>query len=111
MVEEVLEKLEALFWVFGFPQTLHTGNGKKFKTKMMQEFCQKHGIKQAHGAPRMPQTSALVERNNRTVKENLTNIPKENQAELCSWCSKLGEPAYHHPQSYQSNTLTTCVWN
>ncbi|XP_068697451.1 KRAB-A domain-containing protein 2-like [Montipora foliosa] len=92
--EEVLEKLEALFWVFGFPQTLHTDNGKEFKNEVMQEFCQKHGIKQVHGAPRMPRTQGLVERNNRTVKENLTNILKEIQAELSSWCSKLGEAAY-----------------
>ena len=92
--EEVLEKLEALFWVFGFPQTLHTDNGKEFKNKIMQEFCQKHGIKQVHGAPRMPRTQGLVERNNRTVKENLTNILKEIQAKLSSWCSKLGEAAY-----------------
>ena len=35
-----------------------------------------------------------MERNNRTVKENLTNILKENQAELTTWCSRLGEAAY-----------------
>ena len=92
--EEVLEKLEALFWDFGFPQTLHTDNGKEFKNKLMQEFCQKHGIKQAHGAPRTRQTQGLVERNNRTAKENLTNVLKEIQADLSSWCSKLGEAAY-----------------
>ena len=94
MAEEVLEKLESLFWVFGFPQTLHTDNGKEFKNKKMQCFCQKHGIKQVHGAPRTPQTQGLVERNNRTVKENLSNILKEIQADHSSWCSKLGEAAY-----------------
>ena len=36
-VEEVLEKLEALFWVFGFPQTLHTDNGKEFRKKSRSE--------------------------------------------------------------------------
>ena len=92
--EEVLEKLESLFWVFGFPQTLHTDNGKEFKNKKMQYFCQKHGIKQVHGEPRTPQTQGLVERNNRTVKENLSNILKEIQADHSSWCSKLGEAAY-----------------
>ena len=90
----MLEKLESLFWVFGFPQTLHTDNGKEFKNKKMQYFCQKHGIKQVHGAPRTPQTQGLVERNNRTVKENLSNILKEIQADHSSWCSKLGEAAY-----------------
>ena len=91
--EEVLEKVEALFWSFGFPQALHTDNGKEFKNKLIQEFCQKHGIKQVHGAPRTPRTQGLVERNNRTVKDNLTNILKEIQADHSSWCSKI-EAAY-----------------
>lgn len=60
----------------------------------MKDFCAKHKIKQVHGAPRTPQTQGLVERNNRTVKENLLNIMKENKADLRTWCSKLGEAAY-----------------
>ena len=91
--EEVLEKLEALLWFFRFPQTPRSDNGKEFNNKLIQELCQKHGIKQAHGAPRMPQAEGLVARNNRTVKENTTNILKEIQADLSSWCSKLGEAA------------------
>ena len=74
------------------PSTLTTArNSKKQKKKY---FCQKHGIKQVHGAPRTPQTQGLVERNNRTVKEKLSNILKEIQADHSSWCSKLGEAAY-----------------
>ena len=92
--EEVLQKLEQLFWLFGFPHTLHTDNGKEFKNNLMKEFCAKHKIKQVHGAPRTPQTQGLVERNNRTVKENLLNILKENKADLRTWCSTLGEAAY-----------------
>ena len=83
--EEVLAKLKELFWLFGFPKTLHTDNGKEFKNNLMQEFCQEHDIQKVHGAPRKPQTQGLVERNNRTVKENLTNILKENQAELTTY--------------------------
>ena len=90
----MLAKLEELFWLFGFPQTPHTDNGKEFKNKLMHEFCQNHGIKQAHRAPRKPQTQGLVGRNNRTIKENLTNILKKNQADVTTWCSRLGEAAY-----------------
>jgi len=112
---EVLEKLEALFWVFGFPQTLHTDNRKEFKSKLIQEFCQKYGIKQVHGAARTPQTQGLVERNNRTAKENFTNILKEIQADLSSWCSKTWRSSiykkYHLPQGCEKNTLPTSLWN
>ena len=40
------------------------------------------------------QTQGLVERNNRTAKENLTNILKEKRVSLDTWCLFLGEAAY-----------------
>lgn len=43
----------------------------------MQEFCQKHGIKQVHGVLRKLQTQGLGERNSRST-----------------WCSKLVEAVY-----------------
>lgn len=43
---------------------------------------------------RTPTTQGLVERGNRTFKENLSNILREKKAELNSWCGVLGEAAY-----------------
>ena len=60
----------------------------------MSELCRKHQIKQVHGAPRTPSTQGLVERNNRTVKENILNILKERDESLGKWCTVLGEAAY-----------------
>lgn len=85
--EEVAVTLANLFWLFGFPSILHSDNGKEFKSK-------KHKIKQVHGAPRTPSTQGLVERNNRTVKENILNILKERDESLGKWCAVLGEAAY-----------------
>lgn len=45
-------------------------SGREFKNKNMIDFCSKHKIDLVHGAPRTPQTQGLVERNNRTIKEN-----------------------------------------
>ena len=89
--EEVLQKAQDIFWLFGFPETLHTDNGQEFKNKQMHQFCKKHGIRKVHTAPRTPQTQGSVKRKNRTLKENLTNTLKENQADLTTWCSRLGE--------------------
>ena len=75
--KEVAQALESLFWMFGFPTTLHSDNGKEFKSKVMSEFCAKHKIKQVHGAPRNPSTKGLVERANETTKENISNLIKE----------------------------------
>ena len=60
----------------------------------MSELCGKHNIKQVHGAPRTPSTQGLVERNNRTVKENILNILNKRDESLGKWCTVLGEAAY-----------------
>ena len=93
--EEVAGALNNLFWMFGFPSILHSDNGKEFKSKTMSDLCGKLNIKQVHGAPRTPSTQGLVERNNRTVKENILNILKERDESLGKWCTVLGEAAYN----------------
>ena len=70
------------------------GGGGGFKRKTMTELCEKHNIKQVFGAPRTPTTQGLVERNNLTVKENITNILKERDQNLNKWCKVLSEGAY-----------------
>ena len=92
--EEIAAALTNLFWMFGFPSVLHSDNGREFKSKTMSELCKKHKIKQVHGAPRTPSTQGLVERSNRTVKENIRNILKERKENLNKWCTVLGEAAY-----------------
>ena len=80
--------------MFGFPHTLHSDNGKEFTGQKMKDFCKTNSIRQVHGASRTPTTQGLVERGNRTFKENLSNILREKKAELNSWCGVLGEAAY-----------------
>ena len=92
--EQVVQALQNVFFMFGFPKTLHSDNGKEFTGKRMREFCKSNSISQVHGAPRTPTTQGLVERGNRTFKENISNILREKKAELNSWCSVLGEAAY-----------------
>ena len=97
--EQVLQSITQLFWQIGFPKKLHTDNGKEFKNENMKDFCQRHQIELVHGAPRTPQTHGLVERNNRTAKENLTNILKEKKSAwtlgACFWGRLLIQKKYH----------------
>ena len=92
--EEVVEALEKQFYLFGFPTILHSDNGREFKSEKMAEFCKAYKIKQVHRAPRTPTTQGLVERNNRTVKENMKNIITEKNDEEVNWCKILSEAAY-----------------
>ena len=90
--EEVVEALEKQFCLFSFPTM--GDNGREFKSKKMAEFCKVHKIKQVHGAPRTPTTQGLVERNNRTVKENMKNIITKKNDEEVNWCKTLSEAVY-----------------
>lgn len=82
--------------MFGFPKTLHSDNGKEFIGIKMQQFCHSYSIAQVHGAPRTPTTQGLVERGNRTFKENLSKILREKKAELNNWCSEAAYKKKHH---------------
>lgn len=73
-----------LFFMFGFPKTLQSDKGKGITGKRMQEFCKSSSISQVHGAPRTPTMQSLVERGNRTFKEDLSNFLRAKKAELNS---------------------------
>jgi len=92
--EEVIEALQQQFYLFGFPRVLHSDNGREFKNTKMADFCQMNSIKQVHGSPRTPTTQGLVERNNKTIKENMSNILKEKEEDIQKWCTILNEAAY-----------------
>ena len=72
--EDILECMSQFCWQFGFPQKIHTDNGREFKNSLISQFCKNNGITQLHVAPRKPSTKGLVERNNQTVKQNIRNI-------------------------------------
>ena len=59
--EQVVQALQNVFVMFGFPKTLHSDNGKEFTGKRIQEFCNSNSISQVHGAPRTPTTQGLDE--------------------------------------------------
>ena len=77
--EDALQCLSQLRWQFGFPQKIHTDNGREFKNSLKSQFCKNNGIAQLQGAPRKPSTQGSVERNYQTVKQNIRNILKEKK--------------------------------
>jgi len=43
--EQVAYELEKLFFMLGFPKTLHSDNGGEFRIKDMKNLCKRHKIK------------------------------------------------------------------
>lgn len=53
-----------------FSKQILTNNGKVF-AKKKETFCEKNGIQVAHGSPQTPTIQGLVERSNRSWKEDM----------------------------------------
>lgn len=92
--DEVLRVFKTYCYTYGFPKMILTDNGKEFKNKKMETFCKENGIKQGHGSPRTPTTQGLVERSNRSWKEDMRALIVSTNKETNKWCRSTMEAAY-----------------
>ena len=93
--EKVLQALQEYCYTYGYPKKIVYDNGKEFCNKQMDTFCKNNGITITHGAPRTPQTQGLIERSNRSCKEDMqTFIVSTAGKDVSNWCKYLGEVSY-----------------
>ena len=89
--DQVMEALQTCF-TYGFPQKIISDNGKEFNNKKMQTFCKENSNELAHGAPRTLTTQGLVERSNRSWKEDMraliSSVPGKDIKKWCKYVSK-----------------------
>ena len=106
--KDVLDPFSHYCLTYGYPKKILTDNGKEFDNHDMQQFCQGNGIKIAHGSPRTPTTQGLVERANRTWKENARAvIMSKVQSKVNKWCKCTLEISYTMNITYHSAIKTT----
>ena len=73
----------------------------------MADLCERNSIKQVHGNTRTPTTQCLVECNNKTIKENMSNILQDKGKNNQTWCTILNEAAYKKNITVHSATKKT----
>ena len=99
--DEVLTGCKRYCYTYGFPKKILTDNGKEFANKKMEAFCQENRIQVAHGSPQTPTTQGLVERSNRSWKEDMRAlIMSTSSTSVQNWCEKASEAAYTRNISY-----------
>ena len=98
--EKVLEALQQHCHTYGYPQKIISDNGKEFCNKRMETFCQNNGITMKHGAPRTPTTQGLIERSNRSCKEDMHTLIASTATKVSNLCKKLGEISYTRNITY-----------
>ena len=65
----------------GIPDTLHTDQGRQFESRLVHELCQKLGIRKSRSSPYHPQGAGIVERSNRTIKDQLAKYVTDQGGE------------------------------
>ena len=106
--KDVLDAFTQYCLTYGYPKEILTDNGKEFDNHDMKQFCRENCIHIAHGSPRTPTTQGLVERANRTWKDNARAvIMSKVQNKVDKWCKCTLEISYTMNIKYHSAIKTT----
>ncbi|GJW42817.1 putative ribonuclease H-like domain-containing protein [Tanacetum coccineum] len=69
-------------------------NGTKFKNKVMNEFCEKKGIKREFSVARTPQQNGVLERRNRTLIEAARTMLVDSKLPTTFWTEAVNTACY-----------------
>ena len=88
----------------GVPETLHTDQGRQFESRLVQELCSKLGIRKSRSTPYHPQGAGIVERCNRTIKDQLAKYISDLGGE---WDTHINQLQLAYNTSTHSTTGLT----
>lgn len=78
----------------GIPESIHTDQGRQFESDLMKQLCSKLGIEKTRTSPYHAQSDGMVERLNRTLKDQLAKYIYQNGGEWDKYLSQV-ELAYN----------------
>ncbi|GKA26776.1 ribonuclease H-like domain-containing protein [Tanacetum coccineum] len=73
---------------------IRSDNGKKFKNRVMNEFCEKKGIKREFSVARTPQQNGVAERRNRTPIEVARTMLADSKLPTTIWAEAVNTACY-----------------
>ena len=85
----------------GVPETLHTDQGRQFDGALVHELCKLLGINKTRTSPYHPQSDGLVERFNRSMKDQLAKYLATTPGE---WDDVLHQVAFAYNSTVHSST-------
>jgi transposase InsO family protein len=89
---------------YGSPKQIHSDMGRQFESGLFTEVCRLLGVHKSRTTPYRPQSDGLVERWNRTLKQTLTILCSENEAD---WDNYLCYIALAYRSTEHSSTKFT----
>lgn len=85
----------------GIPEQIHTDQGRQFEGELVTSLCKALGIKKTRTTPYHPQSDGLIERFNRTLKDQLAKFLIESQGH---WDDYIGQVEFAYNSSCHSTT-------
>lgn len=77
--ERIIDQMDDIFSVHGFPVTLKTDNGPQFISREFSEYCDINGIKLTHTTARWAQANGEVERQNQSLGKRMKIAQEEGR--------------------------------
>ncbi|XP_037396199.1 uncharacterized protein LOC119263809 [Pygocentrus nattereri] len=84
----------------GIPETIHTDQGRQFDSDLMKQLCRMLGIEKTRTSPYHAQSDGMVERLNRTLKDQLAKYMSQNGTVICHRLNSLITPVYIQAQGF-----------
>ncbi|GJW88384.1 putative ribonuclease H-like domain-containing protein [Tanacetum coccineum] len=87
-------------------KSIRCDNRTEFKNRVMNEFCEKKGIKREFSVARTPQQNGVVERRKKTLIEAARTMLADSKLPTTFWAKAVNTACYVHNRLFDIDSLT-----
>ena len=105
----IIDYLEQRIDLYGKPKRIRTDNGPEFRSKLFQKWLRNNGIEWSRIQKGKPQQNAIIERFNKTYREDVLDANIFRTVEQANEITQIWLKEYNHGRPHQSLNYQTPV--